>query len=219
MLKIYHVQGSRSERVIWACEELGLEYQVVPVDFSPNFRQSTEWRAKHPLGKVPVLEDHHLRITESGAMVQYILDRYGHSRLQPTPGSESAAHYQQWCWFAEASFARPLGDMIHHTVLKPKAERIAALVVDARARAQLCLEYVEQHLAQQQQQQLRFLLGNSLTGADIMLGWSLDMAVRVGVLGDPSGQDLTETPATWRYHQALQARPAYKVASGDFCPR
>ncbi len=210
MLKIYHTKGTRSQRVIWVCEELGLEYQVINVDFSPQNRASAEWRAMHPLGKVPVLEDHHLRITESAAMVQYVLDRYGHARLQPAAGTEAAAKYLEWCWFAEASFARPLGDMAHHLILKPEAERIPAVVVDARARAQLCLDHVEQHMQAQQAAGQRFLLDNNLSGADIVMGWSLDLAAHVDLLQEH------EAPAAWSYRQELSQRPAYRVATGDF---
>ncbi len=210
MLKIYHAKGTRSQRVIWVCEELGLEYQVIPVDFSPAHRASDQWRAMHPLGKVPVLEDHHLRITESAAMVQYVLDRYGHNRLQPQAGTEEAAKYLEWSWFAEASFARPLGDMAHHLILKPEAERIPAVVDDARKRAQLCLDHVEQHMANQHRQGERFLLGDNLCGADIVMGWSLDLATRVGLMEEHTA------PAAWAYHEQLCQRPAYKVAAGEF---
>jgi glutathione S-transferase len=210
MLKIYHVKGTRSERVIWACEELELEYQVINVDWTPAHRRSEAWRAMHPLGKVPVLEDHHLRMTESAAMVQYVLDRYGKNRLQPVAGTEQAAKYLEWNWFAEASFARPLGDMIHHMILKPEAERIPAVVVDARARAQLCLNHVEQHLQQQHHNQQHYLMDGGLTGADIVMGWSLDVATTVKLL-TPDG-----APNTWDYRQRLMARPAYKVATANF---
>ena len=83
MLKIYHASMTRSLRVIWLCEELGLPIEVEPISFHPDFRFSEEWLARNPVGKVPVLEDGDFSMFESGAMVQYVLDRYGDGRLQP----------------------------------------------------------------------------------------------------------------------------------------
>ena len=119
-MKIYHVPGSRSVRVIWLCEELGLPCEVETIDFSPEFRATPAWRAKSPTGKVPALDDDGFTIFESGAMVQYILARYGNGRLHPTQGWDAGARHLQWSWFAEATFARPLGDIMHHTVFKQR---------------------------------------------------------------------------------------------------
>ena len=77
-------------RPIWVLEELGLPYTIVPVDFSPEFRQSEEWRKINPVGKVPAMTDGDLTIFESVAMMQYILDRYGDGRLQPALGTPCA---------------------------------------------------------------------------------------------------------------------------------
>ena len=90
---------------------LALPYTVEAVDFSPEFRASESWRAMNPVGKVPVLRDSKgtskddFFMFESGAMVQYILDRYGNGQLQPTVGTSEHGTYLQWSWFAEATFA------------------------------------------------------------------------------------------------------------------
>ena len=96
MVKIYHVPGTRSIRAIWACEELGVPYEAVPVDFTPEFRNSPEWRAISPTGKVPAMEDGDLVMFESGAMVQYVLDRYGEGRLAPAKDSPEQALEKSW---------------------------------------------------------------------------------------------------------------------------
>ena len=87
MLTIYHSAGTRGFRVMWVCEELGVPYETRTVDFSAQYRHSPEWRAIHPVSKVPVMDDTtggiNVRMHESGAMVQYILARYGEGRLQP----------------------------------------------------------------------------------------------------------------------------------------
>ena len=72
MLKFYHSPGTRAFRAIWACEELGVPYEIEPVDFSPENRRKPEWRAMNPVGKVPVMDDGDIRIFESCAMVQYL---------------------------------------------------------------------------------------------------------------------------------------------------
>ena len=96
-------------RNIWLCEELGLPYEAVAIDFSPAYRQSPEWRAKHPQGKVPVMADGEVTIFESCAINQYLLDRYGEGRLQPPPGTAEAARYQQWWLVRRIQLRPPLG--------------------------------------------------------------------------------------------------------------
>ena len=201
MLKIYHVPRTRSLRIIWLCEELGHPYEIVLVDFSPEYRSSREWRALSPTGKVPAMSDDGFSMFESGAMVQYILERYGNGRLQPSPGTASSAYYLQWCWFAEATLARPLGDIIHHTLLKPEAERLPAVVEDARARAQTCLDALEAALEGKQ-----YLLDETFTAADIMMGYSLMLAKRVQVLDD-------RYPVVQAYQARLEERPACAKAT------
>ena len=199
-MKIYHVQGTRSVRVIWLCEELEIPYDVENIDFSPTFRQSPEWRAKSPTGKVPAMDDQDFTMFESGAMLQYVLDRHGNGRLLPTPGTPESAMYLQWCWFAEATFARPLGDIAHHTVMKPEAERIPAVVDDARVRALSCLDAVNEAVGKTD-----YLVGDAFSAADIMMGYTLMLADRFSVLENhhPHARD---------YFERLRARHGYQIA-------
>ena len=143
MIDIYHVPGTRSVRVIWLCEELGLPYRRIPVDFSADYRASPEWREKNPVGKVPVMTDGDLTIFESGAMVQYLLDRYGEGRLQPPPGTAEHAFFLQWCWFSEATFARPLGEIVNHRRALPESEQSEAAIAEMQDRAWLCVQALE----------------------------------------------------------------------------
>ena len=83
MIKIYHVAGTRGLRAIWTCEELSIPYEIEVVNFDPQYRASPEWRSINPVGKVPAMSDGDLVMFESGAMVQYLVDRYGNGRLQP----------------------------------------------------------------------------------------------------------------------------------------
>ncbi len=136
---------------------------------------------------------------ESGAMVEYILDRYGPGDLVPTDQTDLALYYQ-WCWFAEATFARPLGDIMHNTVIKPPEERIAAVVPDAAQRARLCLDGVERCIENQP-----YLLGGKFSAADIMMGYSMMLSGRTGVLTD-------DHPNSQRYYALLQERDGFRVA-------
>ena len=204
MITIYHVPRTRSARVIWLCEELDLPYEVVPVDFSPEYLKSAEWRRLNPIRKVPALTDldaagNPFTMIESGAMVHYLLERYGEGRLQPAAGTPESALFLQWSWFAEASLARPLGDMVHHSLLKPETERIPAVVEDGRKRVEICLDAVEAALEDRD-----FLLGNELTAADIMMGYSLALAQRMGVLDE-------RYPKLVAYLGRLEARPGFQI--------
>ena len=107
MLQIYHVTSTRGMRVIWLCEELGLPYEITKIDFSQTYRATPEWRARNPVGKVPVMVDGETTMFESCAMMQYVLDRYGNGALRPAVDSPDYAHYLQWLWFGEATLSRP----------------------------------------------------------------------------------------------------------------
>jgi len=199
MIRIFHVPRTRSVRVIWLCEELGLDYEAVPVDFSPDFRMSPEWLRMNPVGKVPVLTDGDLTLFESGAMVQYLLDRYGQGALQPVPGTPAHGIYLQWSWFAEATFARPLGEIVNHRRVFAEAEQSSAAIEEMQARARLCIDALDRALAGN-----AFLLGDDFSAADIMMGYSL-MLTDWLVPG--------EAPANVaRYKASLFARPAYQKA-------
>ena len=191
MITIYHAPGTRSIRVIWLCEELQIPYEVVTVDFSATYRATPEWRRLNPVGKVPAMTDGGVSMFESGAMVDFILERYGNGRLRPHRARPTAAQYLQWSWFAEATFARPLGDIAQHTVVKPEAERIPAVVADARTRALTCMDALEAAVPGG-----RYLINGAFTASDIMMGYTLILARRFKVL----------TPTTYPNVNAYMAR-------------
>jgi len=198
MLTIFHAPGTRSIRVIWLCEELALPYERVVVDFSPAYRASAEWRKLNPVGKVPALRDGDFTMFESGAMVEYILERYGNGRLRPPPGTRAAAMYFQWSWFAEATFARPLGDIAQHTFVKPEAERLPAMVADGRARALACMDALEAAVPGG-----AYLVDGAFSAADIMMGYTLILARRFNVLVPGSHPNVNA------YMARLESHPAF----------
>jgi len=197
MIKIYHVPRTRSLRPIWLCEELGLSYEVIPVDFSPEFRASAEWRKINPVGKVPALSDGDLTMMESGAMVQYLLDRYASGRLQPECGTTEHAIYLQWSWFAESTFARPLGEMVNHTRQFPGSKSIQAVLDEMADRATLCLQAVTAET-----QDKDYICGSEFNAADIMMGYSISLAEYFIPDRVPA--------ALLPYWRRLKERPAYQ---------
>jgi glutathione S-transferase len=197
MLKIYHVRGTRSVRPLWLCYELNLPVAIEPIDFSPEFRNSPAWRSISPAGKVPAMTDGDMTMFESGAMVDYILERFGHGRLRPPPGTAESAIHHQWCWFSEATLARPLG---LHRLLTSKAQGIDAVVAEAEQKARDCLHVVDQAVSDRD-----YLLGSQFDAADIMMGYSLELAANLKVLDD-------RYPSARLYLERLKSRDACKRA-------
>ena len=203
MIRIYHAAGTRSVRIIWLCEELGLPYEKVDVDFSPAYRATPEWRALNPVGKVPVLVDDDVTMFESGAMVEHLLDRHGEGRLRPPPGTAERALYLQWSWFAEATFARPLGEIVNHRREFPGDDGIPAVVEEMKRRAALCVQALDAALAGR-----HYLLGESFTAADVMMGYSVLLARVLRVPG--ARADHVDA-----YFDTISQRPGYRVATSD----
>ncbi len=191
MLTLYHVSGTRSVRSLWLCYELALDFELVSIDFSRDYRDTPEWRSISPAGKVPALRDGELTMFESGAMQSYLLERYGERRLQPAAGTAQSARFHQWCWFAEATLTRPLG---LHRILRSGASDSSVLVAEGTRKAQDALAVVETAL-----QQHSYVLGDNFSAADIMLGYSLGL---LEVLLDDN------YPACLAYLARVRARPA-----------
>jgi glutathione S-transferase len=202
MIEIYHVPGTRGVRPIWLCAELGVDYRVIDVDFSASYRSSPEWRRMNPVGKVPVMVDTDadgLMFFESGAMVQYLLDRFDQGSLEPERGSPDHALYLQWSWFAEATFARPLGEIVNHLREFPGEQKSEAAIEEMRNRARLCL-----HALTPQLKQRDYIVGDRFSAADIMLGYSVMLATKY--LPEPLPNEVAD------YWNRLSERPAYKLA-------
>ena len=198
MIRFYHAPGTRGVRPIWLCEELGIDYEVEMIEFTPEFRATTAWRKISPLGKVPVLVDtaNDLLMYESCAMVQYILDCYGNGELQPQTGTPEHAIYQQWNWFAESTFARPLGEIVNHSREFPGDKRVPAVVAEMQNRGEQCAIAVGDAIGDNS-----FILGDEFSAADITLGYSVMLAERFL----PNGLPASIKP----YWQRLSSRPAF----------
>ena len=197
MITLYHVPFSRSLRVRWLLEELGLGYRLEPRSFAQL--KSPEHLALHPLGKVPVLRDGELVLFESGAILQHLLERYGDGRLEPKPGTPERSLHWQWFHYAEASVMPPLGLIVRHTALLPEAERIPAVADFARRGAADALGVVERALVG------RSWLLPEFGAADVMMGYSVKLASFLGLVGEA-------TPQLRAYLARCEERPAWRRA-------
>jgi glutathione S-transferase len=203
MIRFYHAPGTRGVRPIWLCEELGINYEVEMIEFTKEYRETPAWRKISPLGKVPVMRDseaNDLLMYESCAMVQYLLDRYGDHKLQPQYGTPEHAIFQQWCWFSESTFARPIGEIVNHRREFPGDTRILAVEEEMQNRAEQCAVVVGNAMADQ-----TFILGDEFSAADINLGYTIMLAEKFL----PNGLPDNLTP----YWQRLSTRPAFVKAT------
>ena len=197
MLKIYHAPQTRGFRVIWVCEELSVPYEIVPVDFAAEYRATPEWRALNPVGKVPVMTDNDMTMFESCAMLQYILDRYGDGRLRPSRDDPGYAHYLQWSWFAEATFARPLGEIVNHR--REFDPELDAVVAEMKSRATACVAAIDAALSGRS-----YLLGEAMSAADLSICYTMRGYRRM----------VSETlpAAAQAYFDRVTALPSYTAA-------
>ena len=197
MLKIYHSSGTRGLRVIWVCEELSVPYEIVPVNFAAEYRATPEWRALNPVGKVPVMTDGDTTMFESCAMLQYVLDRYGDGRLQPAKDDPGYAHYLQWSWFAEATFARPLGEIVNHR--REFDPELDAVVAEMKSRATACVAAIGAAMSGRS-----YLLGDTMSAVDLSICYTMRGYRRM----------VSETlPATVQaYFDRVTALPSYTAA-------
>ena len=169
------------------------------IDFAMEWRARPEWRAISPLGKVPVLIDDDIKMFESTAMMDYILAKYGDGRLQPESGTAAHAEYLQWHWFAEATFSRPLGEIVNHGREFPGDQKISAVVEEMQNRAVAAGEMVAAHLEDRD-----YLLGSEFTAADISMGYTVMLFENF--VPDRCPETLSD------YWARLNARPACQKA-------
>lgn len=197
MLTIYHLEASRSGRIIWLAEELGLEYKVETFKRTPERQAPPEYKALHPLGRSPIIRDGDLVLPESGAIIEYLLARYGQGRLVPATHSPDYPQYLFWLHFAEGSL---MAHFVNVYVLDAAGMKQHALREAVLANFVKDLDYAEAALAKDP-----FLAGKHFTGADIVTGYGLTAARHFK-------EGLPQFPHIEAYLAKLAERPAYKKA-------
>jgi glutathione S-transferase len=209
MITVHHLNNSRSQRVLWLLEELELPYEVRRYERNPKTMLAPpELRAVHPLGKSPVISDGELTIAETGAIIEYLLERYGNGRLQPAPGTPEQRRYRYWLHYAEGSLM-PL--LVMKLVVSQIAPRAPALVrplarkiadgvlhgfVDPNLKTHL--DYVDAELGNS-----AWFAGDAFSAADIQMSFPCEAA------GARAGGSYPRIAA---FVERIQARPAYRRA-------
>lgn len=196
MLTVHHLQNSRSIRILWLLEELGLAYDVQYYDRRDHMFSPPEYRRLHGLGKAPVITDGDHVVAESGAIIEYVLERHGGGRMRPAPDSDDWVRYIQWMHLIEGSVMLPYILGIYVDML---GDAGAPLHDRVHSEIDLHFGFMEQEMAGRD-----FVVGHDLTGADIQATFLIDAASLRG--------KLAPYPALQRYHAAMLARPAYQRA-------
>ena len=137
MLKLHFAPNSRAGRIVWLLEELQLPYEINKMAFHPKDLKSEEHRARHPLGRVPVLEDGDVSIYESGAIVDYVLERHKNGGLKPAVNDNRFPEYLQWFHYCEGMVMPAVNTIVVQTILLPEDRRDATVLGQAQ-RLLLC---------------------------------------------------------------------------------
>ena len=213
MITVHHLNNSRSQRLLWLLEELGLPYEIKRYERDPKTMLAPpELRKVHPLGKSPVLEEDGVKVAESGAITEFVLDRHDpQGRLRPAPGTPERLRFTYWLHYAEGSAMTPLLlALVFSRVAKapmpffarPIARGIAngAMQSFIGPQLKLHLDYMESELAKS-----TWFAGEQFSAADIQMSFVAEAFAARG------GLDQSK-PRFWDYLQRIHARPAYQRA-------
>ncbi len=212
MITVHHLNNSRSQRVLWLLEELGVEYEVKRYERDRvTMLAPASLRAVHPLGKSPVISDGEVTLAESGAILGYLADRYGAGRLAPQPGTPGRLRYDYWLHYAEGSLMPPLlmalvfnrvrqGPMpfFARPVARGIADKVMGSFVDPQIR--LHLDYLESELGK-----ATWFAGDDFSAADVQMSFPLEAAAARGRLG-------SDRPRLTAFVDRIHQRPAYRRA-------
>ena len=198
-MKIHHAPNSRSVRALWLFNELDLPYELEIYPLGDKSMRTPEYLKVHPLGRVPALEDGDLTIFESGAIVQYVLEKYGDGTMVPAPESIEYPIYLQWLHYAEGMIMPQVNIIVVETIFLPEERRNQINVDRATKLLTRMLTAVDMHL------QDRDFLAGEFSGADIMTGHACIVSGRLGA-------DISDKPNIAAYIDRLEARPALQKA-------
>ncbi|MXY05021.1 MAG: glutathione S-transferase family protein [Gammaproteobacteria bacterium] len=199
MLTLHFAPNSRAGRIVWLLEELGLDYELNRMDFHPKDLKSNEHRARHPLGRVPVLDDGDVRIYESGAIVEYIVARHTDGALKPAVDSPLFPTYLQWFHYCEGMVMPPVNTIVVQTILLPPERQNKEALGQAQRLLTKALAPVDEQLEGKD-----YLIGD-FSAADVMLGHACFMSRRLGCVTD-------EMAHLHAYIDRVETRPAFQKA-------
>ena len=212
MITVHHLNNSRSQRVLWLLEELELPYEIKRYERDPKTMLAPpSLREVHPLGKSPVITDGELTLAESGAIVEYLVDRYGNGRLKPALGTPEHLRYTYWLHYAEGSAMPPLllklvFDQIEKSPMlffvRPISRSITNRVKSSFIEPQIAqhLDYIEAEIGKN-----TWFAGNEFTAADIQISFPLEASVARAGLN-------ASRPKLMAFLNRIHSRPAYKKA-------
>src|ERR1700709_1038839 len=210
MLTVHHLNNSRSQRVLWLLEELGVPYEIVRYQRQPNMLAPPELRAIHPLAKSPVSTDNGNTVAESGAIVEYIVGNCGYGRLIPPPGTPARLRYTYWLHYAEGPGMPPLLLKLLFTLMPKRAPALLRPLVrkvSNQALATLVNPQLKQHMAYWEAElgKSEWFAGSDFSAADIQMSFPLEAAsARAGL---EQGH-----PKAMAWLERIHARPAYARA-------
>ncbi len=200
MITLYHLDQSRSERVIWLMEELGLEYKLETFLRQPDLYGPPAMKDVHALGRAPIIRDGDVLLAESGAIVEYLIARHGQGRLSVPPSEPNFPRYLYWLHYAEGSLMLQLLREFSLVRMMPDADSHPGMArVRAGTKAQL--DSVEAALTASD-----YFAGDAFTAADIMMAYPFTTFQRIYPF------DLAPYPAIQAYVARLMARPAFQKA-------
>lgn len=199
-IKLYHCAGARSMRPLWTLEEMGIEYELEVMPFPPRYLHK-EYLKINPLGTVPAMVDGDLVMTESAAISQYLVDRYGPTTLAVTPDEADYGNYLNWLHRSDATLTFPQTLVLRYTKLEPEERRNPQVASDYRKWFLARMRCVEDATADRE-----FLCENRFTVADICIAYAIHLALSL---------DMEEvlTPNVEKYWQGIIQRPAYQRAA------
>ena len=212
MIIVHHLNNSRSQRVLWLLEELGLAYEVKRYERDrKTMLAPPELRAVHPLGKSPVITDGDLTLAESGAIVEYLIERYGNGRFSPQPGTPAYLRYRYWLHYAEGSAMSPLllklvFDKIE-TAPMPFFIKPIAKIISGKAKSGFITPQISTHLDYMESElgKNSWFVADEFSGADVQMSFPLEAAAARG------GLDASR-PKLMNFLTRIHSRPAYKKA-------
>jgi glutathione S-transferase len=199
-MKVYYFGPTRSRRVLWTLEELGVPYEAVRIDYPPREKEPS-YLSINPVGTLPALVDGPVQVTESMAICQYVAQKHGEGKLTVSADAKYYADYLQFISYGEAMLTQPLGLVVRYEIRAPENRRFPQVAQDAREIFKLRLEAVRLAVRDRE-----YIAGDQLTLADISVGYALGLAHFIGAA------DLMPTEVQ-RYHERLSSRAAYQRAA------